>query len=55
MTVTAARLRELMVMVIGLQLSVVGAFFELLALVLIGVAVTAFASVYEISRLIGFR
>jgi hypothetical protein len=55
MTETAARLRELTVMVVGLQLSVVGVFFELLVLVLTGVLVTTFASVYEISRWMEFR
>ena len=52
---TAAQLRKLMVMVIGLQLSVVGVFFELLVLVLTGVLVTAFAFLYETSKWMGFR
>lgn len=55
MTETAAQLRELMMMVIGLQLSVVGVFFELLVLVLTGILLTAFASLYEVSRWMGFR
>ncbi|WP_436929058.1 hypothetical protein [Halosimplex halobium] len=55
MAATAAQIRELMVMVIGLQLSIVGAFFELLSLTLTGVLVTAVASLYEISRWMGFR
>jgi len=55
MAATDVQIRELMAMVIGLQLSVVGAFFGLLALVLGGVLLTAFASLYETSRWLGFR
>jgi hypothetical protein len=55
MAETAARLHELMVMVVGLQFSVVGVFFEQVALLLSGVLVTALASVYELSRWMGFR
>lgn len=55
MAATDARTRELIVMIIGVQLSVVGVFFELLVLLLGGVLVTTLASLYEFSRWMGFR
>lgn len=55
MSPTAARLREVMVMIVGVQLSIVGVFFGQLLLVFSGAVLTLLTFLYELSRWLGFR